>query len=54
MFGCYVLEAHSFLMGDSTARERMWKVEEVGTNWRSRGAGNYNQDRVYEKRIYYS
>jgi hypothetical protein len=50
MFGCYLLEAYSFLMrqkGNVSTGEVKW-----GETGRNRGRGDYNQNILNEKRIY--
>lgn len=48
MFGCYSLEARSFL-----TREMDPEGWEVGGTGRSRGRGNCRQDMLSEKRTYF-
>lgn len=50
MFGCHVLEVCSLSMRDGTEVDLEERVsgEGLGT-----GDGNYNQDIVFEKRIYF-
>lgn len=52
MFGCYLLEFYLFLMrdkkGNGSGRKGKWE----GT-WRIRGKEKYNQDILYEKKIYF-